>query len=469
VLVLQPMSADLYVTLTALFRLGLVAMLLDPAAGREHIARCCAALPPKAFIGSAQAHLLRFTSSAIRRIPSRYSTRRWVPGAAPLEPARMLHPLESIVAVDGDAPALVTFTSGGTGTPKAAVRTHRFLLAQHRVLERSVQLVPGEIDLVTLPVFVLANLASGVTSVIADGDLAYPGRVDPAALLEQMDRTQPIRTAASPALLERLARYCRQHHRTMPGFRRILTGGAPVFPRVLDLLNDLAPQAELASVYGSTEAEPIAHLLRDEISASDRRRMIQGGGLLAGRPVREIELRVLRDSWGAPVGPFTSSAFAESCMPAGSAGEIVVSGEHVLGGYLHGRGDEDTKFDVDRCRWHRTGDAGYLDEKGRLWLLGRCSARISDARGAIYPFAVEGAASHHPGVARSALVPLDGKRMLLVEREAGSHDDLIAALGRMLAWAQLDRIRQIHHIPVDKRHNAKVDYVALQQLIRRMS
>src|SRR5207302_1048715 len=58
VLVLQPMSAELYIALIAIFRLGLVAMFFDPSAGRDHITACCEMTPPRAFIGSAKAQLL---------------------------------------------------------------------------------------------------------------------------------------------------------------------------------------------------------------------------------------------------------------------------------------------------------------------------------------------------------------------------------------------------------------------------
>ena len=67
VLVLVPMSAELYIALSAGFRLGLVAMFLDPGAGRKHIESCCAMHPPTAFIGSPKAHWLRLISPALRR------------------------------------------------------------------------------------------------------------------------------------------------------------------------------------------------------------------------------------------------------------------------------------------------------------------------------------------------------------------------------------------------------------------
>src|SRR5262245_59358069 len=71
---------------------------------------------------------------------------------------------------------------------------------------------------------------------------------------------------------------------------------------------------------------------------------------------------------------------------------------------MHGEGDAETKFSVDGIGWHRTGDLGYIDSKGRLWLLGQCSAKICDSRGIVYPFAIESAAMDHPSVKRAGLV-----------------------------------------------------------------
>jgi len=99
-------------------------------------------------------------------------------------------------------------------------------------------------------------------------------------------------------------------------------------------------------------------------------------------------------------------------VPVNQPGEIVVSGEHVLDGYLDGAGDKESKFNVDRMRWHRTGDLGAFDSSGRLWLLGRCSAKIEDRRGTVYPFKVECAVRHDPRIECAALVTFRGQRVL---------------------------------------------------------
>src|SRR6185436_796578 len=102
-------------------------------------------------------------------------------------------------------------------------------------------------------------------------------------------------------------------------------------------------------------------------------------------------------------------------LPPGCAGEIVVSGRHVLGGYLGAGGHAEHKIAAGAIRWHRTGDAGYVDPAGRLWLLGRSTAAVDGRGGRLYPFSAEAAAEECPGVERAALVGIDGRRVLAVE------------------------------------------------------
>jgi acyl-CoA synthetase (AMP-forming)/AMP-acid ligase II len=465
VLVFHPMAAELYVGLLAIFRLKLVAMFLDPSAGADHIESCCALQEPRALLASDKAHMLRLWVPALRRIPVKYSIGSLrLPGARPWSHYRGVPRHDDILSADPDTPALLTFTSGSTGRPKAAVRTHGFLLAQHRALERSLRLEAGEVDLTTLPIFLLANLASGVTSVIPDADLRAPGSIEPTRVTAQIERQSPVSSTASPAFFERLARFGAECGKTLPAFQKLFTGGAPVFPRLLDQMQRLAPRAEIVTVYGSTEAEPMTHAALHEMGEDDRKAMVAGGGLLVGKPVEGLQLRVVRDRWGTPLGEMSGADFSAGVMPAGNAGEIVVSGEHVLPGYLHGQGDEETKFKVDGTIWHRTGDAGYLDGKGRLWLLGRCVARVDDEHGTLYPFVAEAVAYTDPNVRRAAFVAHQGRRVLAVQPYGRAAPDT-ERIRRALAWAHVNEVRILPHIPVDKRHNAKVDYPRLRDLV----
>ena len=118
-----------------------------------------------------------------------------------------------------------------------------------------------------------------------------------------------------------------------------------MFPALLDRLAAVAPGASIVSAHGSTEAEPIASIDASEIGAADRFAMRHGAGVLAGAPSSSIEVRIL-----PPIGgesPITVSGQVDldrEALVDGGIGEIVVSGAHVLGGYLDGAGDEETKI-----------------------------------------------------------------------------------------------------------------------------
>lgn len=465
VLLLQPMSIELYIALLALLRAGLVAIVPDPSAGLAGIRRACSLWPPRAFIGGPRAHLLRLLCPPVRNLPIPFTVGWALPGAIRWDPASTQTGGIPIHDCPPETPALVTFTSGSTGAPKAIVRSHGLLLAQLRALQGCLGAVPGETELTTLPMFVLANLGSGVASLLPAVGLRRPGAVDPAPLLAEIAAERPTRLLASPALLERLADHCLEQGRILTSVRQIACGGGPVLPRVIAKLRRVAPSAGIHLVYGSSEAEPIAHIRAADIAPEEWAATRNGRGLPVGRPVPQIRLRILNERHRLPMGPQTSAAFEAACLPPGQPGEIVVSGPHVVPGYLRGIGDGETKIAVEGAAWHRTGDAGYLDASGRLWLLGRCAARLRDARGTLYPLGVEVAAGERPGVQRAALVGIGGRRILAIEAAPGKNPVSLGDLQRELAWAHLDEIRLLRRIPVDARHNAKVDYPALRRVL----
>jgi len=460
ILVFQPVSIELYEILLAAFHSGIRVMLADPSAGRKFISLCCQRAMPDAFFGPWKAQALRLAIPELRKVKTAIRSDAWFPGTKPWKSSGAPSPLTE---VPDSHPALVTFTSGSTGVPKAAVRTHGFLLAQHRALSESMDFQTGEADLITLPVFVLANLASGMTSVLADTNLGKPGSPNRAAIRRQCETFKVTRCAASPAFFEAFAD-------DLPNFTKVFTGGAPVFPDLLQRLQEFLPNAHIHSVYGSTEAEPIAHLPAHEYNPQLREITRLGGGLCTGKTAPGIRLEIIPNHSGKPLPRLNAAEFEDLLSAPGHVGEIIVSGPHVLPGYLDGLGDSETKIHVGETIWHRTGDAGWTDPENRIWLLGRASETLPPfpspetlpAEALRYPFAIECALRESfPGI-RTAALDFNGTRTLVTGADAPSGE-----IDRAAETLGIKSVIRIPKIPLDRRHNAKTDYPALRDILKK--
>ena len=456
VLLTVPISIETYVSMLAILKTGLVVMIVDIAHGVAEVTRCLRAYSPAAVVGTRAIILMRFLSPEIRRIPVRI-----VVGTIRGE---QQSPLLTQPRSSEDS-ALLTFTSGSTGEPKAVIRTHGFLRQQLDVLNRIAEPQASDIDFVAMPLFALFNLANETTSIIPACDMKRPGRANPRALLKQLRADSATTIVASPALLERLADYCLRKRHSIPALRSISTGGGPVSPTLPERLRAVAPNAIIKNIYGSTEAEPIASVIDDDISITDRRAMRIGAGLLVGRAIEGCNVKIVPNNNTVPLGPFSESEFESFALCQGEIGEIVVSGRHVLPGYVDLVRNRETKIEVEKTRWHRTGDAGYFDAIGRLWLVGRCSAAIQDSRGIVYPFQVEYAVGAVRGISRTALISDQGKRILVIETSAKAFNSDYIKAARCIADKQIDRIVTVMRIPMDRRHDAKIDYPALRRLL----
>jgi acyl-CoA synthetase (AMP-forming)/AMP-acid ligase II len=463
VLLLHPVGIELYAALIGLLRAGLVPAIPPPGVTRAALRRYTRTQPPRAVLVGGIGWL------ALAAVPPLRHALRLATTASPLA-HDVLHDdaRDASGAVEPRAvqdPAMLTFTSGSTGTPKALVRTHGVAHAQLGALARALEL-DGTTSLCTMPMVLLAELAAGATCLLPSIDLRHPGRADAAALADVMGEHGVARVVAPPSLLANLADALRRRHALLPALRLIASGGAPVMPPLAAALRAVAPNARVLAVYGSTEAEPIALLDTSDIAAADHAAMRAGAGLLAGLPCTTGSLAIVPAAHDTVFGPFEHDDGVERCaLAAGSVGEIVVSGPHVVAHYADRADDATTKVRAGARTWHRTGDLGYRDARGRLWLTGRAAGTLDDAHGTLEPLRVECALSYLPRIVRGAVASVDGLRVLVVEPVAGHALDE-RAIRDALAFARIDRVVAAP-VPVDARHEAKVDYAALARLVRR--
>ncbi len=496
VVVLAPLSPELYAGLIALWRLGAVAVFMDPWAGRAALAQSARATRADALIAGRAARAIRLFSPALRRIP--LVVRSDGNGATSLvHLAAKGPPRHAIADVTPDHPALITFTSGSTAAShsplpsawslpsesplRGVVRTHGVLEAQHRAIARTLPQRASDVDLTTFPVLVLHNLAGGVPTVILPRRARRGDRAEAAAtVLAALERTGCSTAAAAPGFWRELAQAAVTAGRTLT-LRRIVVGGAVVGAPLLEALGQVAPGAQIIAVYGSSEVEPVATITAAHVLALATR-TAAGAGVPLGLPVPEAAVSIM-DNEGRE-------------QKVGVPGEIWVAGDHVAAGYLGGAAvDAPHKcYDADGRLWHRMGDAGYRDEAGRLWIVGRTHTLLRKAGLVVYPVPVEAAVEALHFVARAALTaePFleqadgeDDRLVLAVQPRDGATlppgwaaevnrrvsalagDPATVVDGGEFRGASLgavpDEVIAIKLIPVDARHSSRVDQVQLRR------
>ncbi len=463
-----PPSLDLFRLVFAFFKAGIAPVMVDPGMGIASLKTCLQRAEPHAFVGIAKAHAARIAlgwgkpSVKINVMVSERYGLSAVLGAYPLAEVRWrgvgkLDP-EQVSASDV---AAILFTSGSTGVPKGAVYRHQNFLAQIDAIRDLYGIAPGEIDLPTFPLFALFDPALGMTTIIPEMDATRPASVDPTRIAAAVSDFGCTNLFGSPALLDTVSRWAAPRGHVFSTLRRVISAGAPVAPRILERMARCLPDdARIHTPYGATESLPIASIDHRTILGETGAQMAAGKGICVGEPVPSVTLEILRIR-DAPIDTFDPSLRAEP----GAIGEITVSGPQVTDGYF-GQDDETRKhkLDIDGALFHRTGDVGWLDARGRLWYCGRKSQRVRRPSGDLFTEVLEGPFNAHPDVHRSALVDARGKVVVCIEPEDAtlSRAERRALGDRLLDFAKsrsmpVDVVLVAREpFPVDIRHNAKI-------------
>lgn len=325
----------------------------------------------------------------------------------------------------GDALAALFYTGGTTGRPKGVMLSHTNLLTSALgCLAGGFMTTAGGRFLHSAPMFHLGDLAHWLMQSIAGNTQITVPKFEPAAVLAALVDHRVTDLFLAPTMLQAVLDH--------PGFgsydlrrvRRIVYAAAPMPPDLLDRVSASFPEVELVQGYGMTELAPVATLLgpADHAAGSAHR-------YSAGRPAAHSEIKV--------AGPDGAAA------AVGVVGEILCRGAHVMRGYW--RRPELTAAAV-RDGWMHTGDAGYLDADGFLFVVDRIKDMIITGGENVYSAEVEAVLRDHPAVSACAVIGLPDRQfgervhaLVVPADRAVTADELRAHVKRRLAGYKAPR------------------------------
>ncbi|WP_409047495.1 alpha/beta fold hydrolase [Microbacterium sp. HA-8] len=475
---LVPPGPTLSAIVYACLRLGAVVVVADAGLGVKGLTRAVRGAWPDVIIGEVPG----LTAARVLGWPGlRISTAR-LPrvSAAALGVATCLADVAALgrgaplpPAPAADDPAAILFTSGSTGPAKGVTYTHGQLAALRDVLAAHFE-VTAETGLVTgFAPFALLGPALGTRSATPDMDVSAPRTLTARAVAAAVRASDARMVFLSPAAVLNVVATAdaltADDRAALARVEAFLSTGAPVGQGLLEAIGTLMPNASAHTPYGMTECLLVTDVtldqIRDGAAATDR-------GVLVGAPIgaNRVLISALDDD---------GRATGEPSSEPGLLGEVLVSAPHLKDRY-------DRLWLTDRAalretpdasagaggegRWHRTGDIGHLDARGRLWIEGRLPHVLVTSEGPLAPVGPEQDIERVDRVRRAAIVGF-GPRGLqqtvaVVEslppasRAALADPELTAAV-RASTATPIVAVLVVAALPTDIRHNSKIDRTRL--------
>ena len=465
-ILMVPPGMEFFILIFAMFKVGAVPVVVDPGMGIDRMLSCFEQGQPEAFIGIEKAHVLRILRPGVFKTVKTAITvgRRWFWAGSTLDQlmAKTNKPFPVADTLANETAAIL-FTTGSTGPAKGVVYTHGNFNAQLVQIQNHFKIEPDEIDLPTFPLFALFDPALGMTAIIPDMDPTKPAFVNPERIIEAIENHGVTNMFASPALLNRVGKFGKANNIILPSLRRVISAGAPVTPENIEQFSSmLKGKAQIHTPYGATESVPILSIESNEILNETRILSEQGFGICIGRPICDTEVAIIRLS-DDPIKEFYEGLIVQD----NEVGEIIVKADLVTRHY-HNNPEADllAKIKDDDTFWHRMGDLGWKDSRGRIWFCGRKSHRVVMGKSNLFTIPCEAIFNNHELVFRSALVGVGPKQVqtpvIVIEpiSKLKNQKKFILEMEDLAMSHELTK--GIKHIlihpsfPVDIRHNAKI-------------
>ena len=282
--------------------------------------------------------------------------------------------------VQEDDLAGLFYTGGTTGASKGVMLSHRNLIANTWHWISALPHQATDSMLVMAPLFHAAGSNGVLGNIWTGGKQVLLPAFAPDGALDLMEREAVTGTIGVPTMLSAIAEEQAVRPRKTDSVRWIAHGGSPIASQLLRRVHDAIPTAELVEIYGATELSPLATLSRHEERLFDEDRIRSCGPATIG-----VSVEILAED-GSP-------------QPLGEVGEVVVRGPNVMQGYWN-KPEQTAEVLKDGAYW--TGDLGYMDEGGYVFLVDRSKDMIVSGGENVYSTEVEEVLYRHPDVLEAA-------------------------------------------------------------------
>lgn len=280
-----------------------------------------------------------------------------------------------------DSLAGLFYTGGTTGESKGVMLSHRNLIANSSNWSSISEPRPTDIFVVMSPLFHAAGSNSIISSIRSGGAQLIIPKFDPKLVLDQIAQFSATQTLGVPTMIAALNDEQEKNPRNVSSMRTIAHGGAPISSAIISRAMSIFPSAELIHLYGATETSPLATGWSYNKTVRDKKLLRSCGQALPG-----VKVCVL-DKQGRELEP-------------GDVGEIVIAGANVMMGYWNKPVETQTAL---RNGCYYSGDLGYADRDGYIYLVDRAKDMIITGGENVYSTEVEEVLSRHVAVIQCAV------------------------------------------------------------------
>ncbi len=347
---------------------------------------------------------------------------------------------------DPEAVLALIYTSGTTGYPKGVMLTHAATLANLDHLNYWMPHQEGGVYLHVAPVFHIADFPFMFAAPAVGACQVTIPKFTPEAFCETVQRERVSYTVLVPTMINLLTQFPDLARYDLESLKLLGYGGSPIAPEVIHRTRSVFPNLKLIQVYGLSETGFLTAL--QDVEHTPKRL------LSCGRPCPGVDVRVVDES-GAQVA-------------IGQPGEVVARGANVMRGYWNNRDETQRVF---RNGLFRTGDLGYQDAEGYLYILDRLKDMIVTGGENVYSGEVEAVLYEHPAIHEAAVFGIPDPKwgelvmacVVLKPGAALSVDELIAHCRRSLAGYKIPRRVEFSDLELPKTGSGKILKRALRE------